>query len=61
MAHSFERTNSGQDWCQNLGVIEDQEDQDGAAGVTAIKALPLTQVAFLYQRSRHAFKIKCYH
>ena len=43
MAHSLARTNSGQDWCHNLGVIK---DQDGAAAVTAIKALALTQFAF---------------
>ena len=40
----FERTNCGQDWCRCLGVIK---DQDGAAAVTAIKALPHTQVAVL--------------
>ena len=36
MTHSLE-PNSGQDWCSNVGVIED----NGPAAVNAIKALAL--------------------
>ena len=40
MAHSLEPswTNSGQDWCSNVGVLQ---DKGGPAAVTAIEALAL--------------------